>query len=314
MRIGSTPAAPSKDNEPFDAAKVRDELVQTALGSFNDWKLPDLRETIGPKDDEVFKEFDRRRRNAIDRVRAVIAEFTDSQLALLGDLQLDDEGGVRRRWKVFRHGLFDDLRRTKPVWYAGGFGHPDHVAEFDYWSKMPSFTVEEVLCLSVGIEPKEFDAKEIERLKRSDSKKMLSPIEFLLRRHEQLHRQFDPHSYNWRVQPKDFLAWIELMNFETHSEFVRHLQRYHLRQELPAAETAPSPQKEPDKREIDKIAQLFTAMAIAELGYAPGAQRSPIPKEISELAASMGMSITPETVLKYLRLGARHIPADWEAK
>lgn len=68
----------------------------------------------------------------------------------------------------------------------------------------------------------------------------------------------------------------------------------------------------PDRREIDSVAQLFTAMAIDYLGYRPSDARSSIPKEIAELAASMGMTISDDTVRKYLKLGAKFIDPAWE--
>lgn len=52
-------------------------------------------------------------------------------------------------------------------------------------------------------------------------------------------------------------------------------------------------------------------MTIEYLGYRPGQARSPIPKEIAELAASMGLSLSTDTILKYLRIGAKFLPKDW---
>ena len=70
--------------------------------------------------------------------------------------------------------------------------------------------------------------------------------------------------------------------------------------------------KRPDKREVDKIAQILTAIAISELGYRPGAKRSPIPKEIADSAANMGLEISDDTIRKYLKIGASFLPDDWE--
>jgi hypothetical protein len=53
-------------------------------------------------------------------------------------------------------------------------------------------------------------------------------------------------------------------------------------------------------------------MAIDQLGYNPRSARSTVPKEIAELASEMGMSVSDDTVRKFLKLGASFIPDDWE--
>jgi hypothetical protein len=73
----------------------------------------------------------------------------------------------------------------------------------------------------------------------------------------------------------------------------------------------PTTPAEPDKREIDKIAQLFTAIAIDAYGFRPDQKRSPIPKEITDIAARLGLSVTADTVRKYLKRGASFLPPDW---
>ena len=62
------------------------------------------------------------------------------------------------------------------------------------------------------------------------------------------------------------------------------------------------------------IAQLFTAMAIDQLGYNPRDSRGPIPKEIAEIIAEMGLAVSDDTVRKYLRIGSRQIPSEWKPK
>ena len=110
-----------------------------------------------------------------------------------------------------------------------------------------------------------------------------------------------------QITPRELFNWFEVVQLEIHPEF----KSMYLQEAAASTEPERVPPKT-DKREIDTICQLFAAMAIDQLGYDPKSQRSPIPKEIAELAASMGLSITDDTVRKYLRRGASFIPEDWE--
>lgn len=139
---------------------------------------------------------------------------------------------------------------------------------------MPSFTVEETVCLSIGVEPANFPAPKLRELEDSPPSELWPALQFLVRRYDELKRQFLLHSFRRDVQPKDFLEWAQRVEFEVHPEFQRLLKARHLDNAPKSVSAADG--KKPDRREIDKIAQLFTAMAIDYLGYVPGDARSPI--------------------------------------
>ncbi|GAB1364724.1 hypothetical protein MASR1M32_39600 [Rhodobacter sp.] len=46
--------------------------------------------------------------------------------------------------------------------------------------------------------------------------------------------------------------------------------------------------------------------------YDPGSKRSPIPTELEDIAARLGLELSHDTILKYLRLGAQHLPKNWK--
>jgi len=90
---------------------------------------------------------------------------------------------------------------------------------------------------------------------------------------------------------------------------VRVLTKYHPRTVATSRHAASPARSEP--RNVDKIAQLFTAMAIQHYGYQPG-KKSPVPRAIADLAATMGLNVSNDTVLAYLKQGAEFIPPDWK--
>lgn len=299
----------------------RQHLLEAKLGKLLRWQKPDVVDTVGPFDPSVFEHVESQRRDVIAQCRVKLAAYSEAQVEALLAGESKQPDAVHADWRTF---LENRLRLPELPWFAGGFGHPDHVADFDYWAKMPRYTVDEITCLSVGVEPGAFPKSELSNLSRSEPDKLWPAQTFLLRQRELLRRQFDPQGHGWHVGPADFLHWAEQKSLAAHPDFLRLLRLYHGPAQTvavpaakpvlePATETAAEPTgaRPPDRREIDSIAQLFTAMAIDHLGYRPGQARSPIPKEIAELAASLGLSLSTDTILKYLRLGAKFLPKDW---
>lgn len=56
--------------------------------------------------------------------------------------------------------------------------------------------------------------------------------------------------------------------------------------------------------ERNTLFKLIIGMAIDAYGYEPNASKSPTPKEIADILAGLGMSITDDTVRKYLKQAA----------
>lgn len=283
-------------------------LLQRKLGSLLDWTVPAIRETVGPCDPSVFDQFDAQRRAAIAQCEARLLEYTDDQIAALTGTPDAGSEGLRKEWRAFEGEAIDRLQRKTPPWYAGGFGHPDHAADFQYWCKMPSFSVDEILCLSVGVDPKQFHPEKLGRVDEDAFRKLWPSLQFFMRRRELFLRQFDPNSLGDRVRPQRFLDWVDQVDLDVDPEFLQLLRQYHRSQNSGVSRTAAPP----DKREVNSIAQLFTAMAIELYGYRPGDSRSPVTTDIANLAAQLGISITDDTIRKYLKIGGSAIPKDWE--
>ncbi len=298
------------ESNDFNLSPERQQLLRGKLGRFLYWTRPNIERTIGPYLPDAFDAFDTMRLALVGNCRDRLASYTDVQVQELSQLP-PDHANDALGWRRFQLEEVRLLETREPDWFAGGFGHPDHVVDFEYWTKMNHFKVSELTCLSVGIAPKEFDFNALHNLASSrDRPNFGQVLEFLLQRFEQLQRTFGRDRGNAAVDPKIFLAWAIRFEFAVHSEFLEPLQKFH--RLAPVVGTVPA--RKQDQREVDKIAQLFTAMAIDHLGYVPSQARSPTPKEIGEIAAELGMSVTDETIRKYLRIGARFIAPDWKPK
>ena len=294
----------------FPLDPVRQRLFRAKLGNLATWQVPSILQTVGPYEPEVFEAFEKRRRELADAVRNRLRNYSDEQLTELTDGKRRDQPETLNLWRSFLCAGIEQLKHRIPPWYAGGLGHPDFAADFGYWCKMPSFSVAEVTILSVGVEPRHLEKMLIDKtVKRTEIERSWPALQFLFRRYDQLKRKFDPQSFGWKFHPIDFLAWAERVDFESSPQFLSLLKKYHSTAERSGAANHAS--NKPDRREIDSIVQLFAAMAIETYGYVPNQKRSPVPREIAEMAATMGLEISDDTVRKYLRRGASFIPSDW---
>lgn len=294
-----------------DLAPLRQKLLEKKLGNLLDWTVPNIQRTIGPFDPEPFIEFESRRLDVVGHCRKRLCTYCSAELATLLGGSGDTADIIIPFWNSFMREMIEKLRKTVPPWYAAGFGHPDHVADFEYWAKMPSFVVTELTCLSIGIEPDRFPIEKFLSLKKVEMDTPWPPLQFLLRRREQLQRRFDPGRRNWTVGPTDFIAWTASVDFDVHPIFLRLLQQYH--RPVPIPPQTATKVGAVDKREIDKIATIITVLAIEKLRYDPRAARSEVPKKITAIAALNGIKVSQETVLKYLRRGATFLPKAGQA-
>ena len=286
---------------------ARKQLLIAKLSKLITWAPPPIVRTVGPFDPQVFERFDEKRWELIAECIIKVTNLSDEEVEIV-TARRTEERGVFRDWRQFKSDEIIQLEEAIPPWYAGGFGDPEKAADFTYWSKMPSFRVAEILCLSVGVDPKFFDADDIETLRNLPRDNIRPPVQFLRRQFELLERQFDPHHHNYEVSPEYFIVWAERVDFEVHPGFLCQLKAYHTR----GAEQTVTPNRATtDMREIDTIAMLVTVMAINWLKYEPGAKRSPVPGQIADLAAGLGLRITDDTVRKYRRRGASFLPDDY---
>ena len=288
-------------------------LMRDKLGPHFDWDVPKIDDTVGPYDPLVFEKYNHQRQEVVDACRKMLSFLSDQDILRLVNNRLDDPNEIRDDWFNCQREEIRILAKIKVPWYAGGFGHASYAADFDYWAQVPHFTYHEALFLSLGVEPAHISPDGVIAMlslleKGTD---LWNPLRYMLRRREQILRQFPNFFEQGKIRPVQLFDWFELIELDVHPSFT---SRY-LVAEKPTKkgleETKPD---RPHKRELDSICQLFVAMVIEYYGYDPKALRSPVPKEVRELSAAMGLDISEDTIRKYLRIGASFIPEDWGPK
>jgi len=134
----------------------RQKLLAAKLGSLLTWRPPEIVKTVGPFDPEPFARHEAARVDLVEACQAKLTRYSVAEVALVRDPLADQGREVRKDWHGFRREAIERWTRDVPPWHAGGFGHPDHRADFGYWGQMALHTVPELLCLSVGVDPREF--------------------------------------------------------------------------------------------------------------------------------------------------------------
>ena len=205
-------------------------------------------------------------------------------------------------------------------WYQAGLGRPGLMADFDYWSNMASFKLDEITLLSLGLEPTEYFRERLnpDKLKR---KKTCPADEFAMRRFEVFRRKFAHGNMRATVFPRELVEWFRAVKLDTHPGFQRMIDTIASREEIKFAEKTSSSEeakpdlgRAPEGREVASLAKLLTAIAMEEYGYDPTSRRSPIPREIQDISDRHGLSVSQDTIRKYLQTGARYLPNSDEAE
>ena len=172
-----------------DLKVTKEKFLSQKLGSLLSWKKPEIRKNVGPYLPEVFEKYDQQRRHVIAECKQFLDALGDNDLNeisstprktvfLVGSNSEVLPDGVRRdEWRAVLRNEIDTLRANVPSWLAGGFGHPDYRADFDYWGQMENFKLHEALVLSVGVEPKHIGERKIsEAIEKSKKDRLLPPL------------------------------------------------------------------------------------------------------------------------------------------
>lgn len=72
------------------------------------------------------------------------------------------------------------------------------------------------------------------------------------------------------------------------------------------------PEKSLGTRERETLLKLIAGMAVDGYGYDPKASKSPVPKEIESSLSQLGISITDDTIRKWLKEAAELLPKPLE--
>lgn len=286
-------------------ADVLETLLKKKFGDLFGWTLPVTLKTIGPYSPEPFLSFEVRGKQLVDECRSFLEGIPTPDLAILFHPEFDDPDDKRSAWDKLFKSEISDLSIQEPVWIAGGFGHPEYIADTDYWSKMMAFGSDELLLLSVGVDPNKTDVLSIYNLGKYGSENVWQVINYLSNRDKLLGRHFYPNGARGiKIKPVEFLEFVDFVNLPVEAGFLNALRKIH----------QPSKQNETlDPREKTSLLNLIAVMANDAYRYDPS-KRSAVPSEIYDAAKMNRVNISKETIRNHLKNAVGPLTEPWLTK
>lgn len=292
-------------------------VLNASIHPLNLWEQPEDPPDLGPeyrRQLEILKEErDHLIKTITDTLNARDVDWFQGKYGPSGRALNEEAAEEQEIWRREARRMTDKLM----PWFEAGLGLPDYVPDFDYWSLIPFFELEEITLLSLGLEPVDV-FKELLATPLSPNPTVKPVYEFMMRRHELIVRTFGRGNFTSRSKPEELAAWVHAVKLDAHNGFLKmvgSLKGYQTinqvgKTNVSSAEDAT--ERKPDSREIASMSKLLTAIAIQEYGYSPSDRRSPIPNEIESIADRLGLSVSSDTIRKYLQTGAKYLPKDWK--
>ncbi len=209
-------------------------------------------------------------------------------------------------------------------------------ADFDYWSKMAHWSLDEAVALSFGKSPKIVNEQSLTQVHfwLSPFVRQYNETMELARRAERWQKLFDP------VLPTIFVKWAQDMEIPIPDELVEKVEtRYEklrdwkslydqlleknnknvaLAHQMIAEKDAEIERLRAEKgatkplhtKERESLLKLAIGMAVVGYGHDPNAKRSSAVSEIADDLAGRGVALDADTVRKWLKEGAEYLPGE----
>lgn len=221
-------------------------------------------------------------------------------------------------------------------------------ADLDYWAKMPEWTIDEAVVLAFGKDPKVVTWARLDKILSYTSpfvQKCIQLKELILRaRKANLLTEPRLAFSDDLITPYKFVLWAGANRINLPKELVDFVQQTYEANKPPkttveiALENLKKPPEKAEEslsqrtrrildakkmaqnelrattpkkfhtKEKETLLKLIAGMAVDAYRYDPTASRSPLPKEISDALAQMGIPLDPDTVRKWLKEASEFIP------
>ncbi|PVH27726.1 hypothetical protein [Pararhodobacter oceanensis] len=260
-----------------------------------------------------------KRNDFLAEITKRLAAMSDEELAQSYDREGKPQTEAEKSWFDITKRRILDAFSGLSTWYLAPLFRTSDLANFEHWGRSSFWSLDEVVWLSVGLEPSASLSAAASPYDQFGRPRTLKTVALYMSRHtELLRREFQLFAQSEEIKANALLRWIERVNFPVHPEFLAMLQQAvgdpGSNSSVPTVERDDNGAGYPDAREKVSLAKLLTAIATDAYGYDPSQPRSPIPGEIASIADKLGLSVSKDTIRKYLQLGAQHLPPDWNAE
>lgn len=286
-----------------------EQIIARKMGEIYDWKEPSVVKTLGPFFPNAFKQYTDEVRNIHFLLRERLQSLNLDELQLGFDPNFDATDyplSSTEGWSTLLNREINALTRSSLSWFSAGLGHPDFAADLDYWPKMPRYELDEILLLSVGVDPRRAKVVDMVHEFRTTDFTGLDVLSFVTDRSNLFSRQFNPRGHKGSlVFPEEFLDFVDRVDLEVDRGFLRELTKIH----RPAKRMTSN---QLDTRERDSLLKMICVMAMDGYGFDPKSKRSSIPKELLKIAQRNEIQITSDTIRKHLYASSDFFEEPWK--
>lgn len=199
-------------------------------------------------------------------------------------------------------------------------------ADHAYWSKMPLWTLEEAVALSLDRAPEVVKWSDVKVYVRS------SPFAFQFsRRREMVERAAVARDLSFPIRPLDFVQWARAHDIGLPPALDAALPSADPAEDWEAAHAAETEQHNTTRAELERLKaeierisadkalsqrerssclKLIIGMAVKKYRYDPAAARGPAPSNIMNDLHQLGIDIDVDTVRKWLKEAAEELPPE----
>ncbi len=286
------------------------DLVKNKLGEFFDLKPPKLNFGVGPNDPREFDKLFDFRDELKARLVKSLDDLSEQELMLLSEPSGATDQVLIEWWNDHLSSEISSLPKMRPPPIEVGWGHPSFEPDYVYWCQMPEFTLHEAVMLSVGCEPEIYSEEQVARMHKE--KKLWPALQFLLKRKELLRRHFVHTAFgNAPMRIGSFLNLIDEIDLEVPPKLLEQFRKRLTNPVPPSVEVGDDPEPRLWKLERTSLLKLVAAMGCEQYGYDPNQEKNPAVGSIRDDLDSVGLSMDPKTIRKWLTEATELVPSDY---
>lgn len=214
------------------------------------------------------------------------------------------------------------------------FKKPESNADFDYWSKMAHWKLDEALALSFGRNPYVVNENAFKGIYDSPFVREYYKLKELAKRAIVWKQIFDP------VLPSLYIAWAKRNDISFPEELAALVEKRSFKamdwkkmyddlleknnsnvkianeiieqkdKEIEGLKVIKATEKPINSKERDTLLKMVIGMAVKGYAYDPKAKKSSSIKDISDDLTSLGISLDADTIRKWIKEAAEILPRD----
>lgn len=287
--------------------------VENHLGDFAYYETDEVKIKLGRTFENAVWKFLDRTGKWRDAFEGEFTEMSQEELEYYGSPQSRKaDATISEGIRDLREAAFREIGKVHRYFLIAIGFYPQYLPDYEVWSMRDSFEPSELKWLSIGFCPThQLITGNATYPDKGEKRDELLEREAEIRRGI-IERSTKLQSYGQlSVKATSAFEWVQSIDLAVPNGFRAMLRKASGRLNGQFEKTFTGDYEAPSKddpRSVRTISKILVAMAVDGYGWRPDDLRSPIPGEIEAVCDRLGVGVTRETVLKYLRMGASQMP------